>query len=86
MFDPKQYQIAVLETAMRVLTVKAGGEIIISKNDYLNYVKEGIHFHYEKIGNELKFIAVSEEQCPYNHESEYKATTPIFGPTGRRIS
>lgn len=85
MVDPQRFKTAVLETALRVLTAKAGGEIIITRDDYLNYIDDSrYHFHFEKIGQELRFRMVIAEECVDEHETEPEVGN-IFGPTGRRI-
>jgi hypothetical protein len=84
MIDSEQQRVAIMQTVLRVLTVKAGGEIIVTKDDYLELVDEtNTHFHMVKTGEEIKLVNTLAVECQLDVEES--KMPKIFGPDGNRI-
>jgi len=83
LIDREELRQAILETAMRVLVFRAGGEIIITKDDYLSTVDETKHFHFEKRDSDLRFYMIPAMECTAEaHEQEQSISPKLYGPGG----
>lgn len=88
MIDREALRVAILEVGMRLMVIRAGGEIIINREDYKEMAGDDKHFHFEKNGDEIRFYVVPAQGCtnPAHEFDESEKSPRLFGPGGQMLS
>lgn len=68
MLSSEAQRTAMMQAALRVLVMKAGGTLTITREDYDKYVKPDIHFHMFRNGPAIELITRRADQCMFDDE------------------
>ncbi len=60
----------MMSAALRVLVMKAGGTLTITKEEYEKYVQPDTHFHMFRNGSQIELITRRASDCLFDEDKE----------------